>query len=190
MSPRSGFSLIELLVSVGLFAVVMVVSVGTLLALVDANQKAQTLKVVINNLNFTLDSMTRTIRTGHSYYCGAANNINTLPTDAGTGTHNCPTGNTGISFIDDQRQRVGYRYSGGSIERKIIKTDGSTTGWIALTSSDITIEDARFYVTNVGRDDDLQPIVTISIRGDAGLQDDTRSTFDIQSTVTQRVLDI
>ena len=67
-TPR-GFTLIELLVSVALFSVVMLISVGSLVAMAEAARKAESIKSVLNNLNFAFDSMSRTIRTGYLYHC-------------------------------------------------------------------------------------------------------------------------
>ena len=66
-----GFSLIEMIVAVALFAVVMLVAVGALLALVDANRKARALESVMNNLNITLDSMVRAMRMGSAFNCNS-----------------------------------------------------------------------------------------------------------------------
>jgi prepilin-type N-terminal cleavage/methylation domain-containing protein len=59
-----GFTLIEVLVSVMIFSVVMTVALGALLAMSQSDKQAEELKTVVNNLDFALDSMTRTIRTG------------------------------------------------------------------------------------------------------------------------------
>src|SRR3989338_1985894 len=66
-----GFTLVEMIVSVALFATVMLVSVGALLSLMGANRKAQALQSVMNNLNVALDGMVRSIRMGSNYHCGA-----------------------------------------------------------------------------------------------------------------------
>lgn len=179
-----GFSLIELMVSVGLFAIVMTVSVGTLLALIDANRKAQSLKSVINNLNFSIDSMGRALRTGQTYYCHTATTVASMP----QGRRSCANGSTGITFRNDANARVGFRFAGGGIERRII--DGSNdSGWIKLTAPEVQISDMRFYVTGAEAGDGIQPLITMSIRGEAGVQLATESSFNIQTTVTQRVLD-
>lgn len=181
---NEGFSLIELLVSVALFTVVMTVSVGTLLALVSANQKAQSLKSVTNNLNFALESMSRTIRTGRLYYCANGSSIpDRLPT-TGALTRDCATGESGIVLTDDQGARLAYRRNGARIERKI-----GNNPWIPLTADEVVIEGMRFYVTGTRVGDLVQPTATISIRGQAGPKVTTESAFNIQTTVTQRVLD-
>ncbi len=181
-----GFSLIEMMVSVTLFIVVMTVSVGTLLALINANQKAQSLKSVINNLNFAMESMTRTIRTGSTYRCeDALSDTGQLP----TGFADCPSGKVGFVMTDDTNKRVAYRINGTQIERRIADSSGNGGTWVGLTASEVVIDGMRFYVTGTTLSDPIQPTVTISIRGHVGTKADTQSTFNIQTTVSQRLLD-
>ena len=177
----SGFTLIELLVSVALFTVVVTASVGTLLALVSANQKAQSLKSVINNLHFSVDSMARTIRTGRSYFCAAGGSI---PSALPSGAQDCVNGETGLVLTDDHGARLAYRFTAGRIERKV-----GTGAWVALTAPEVAISDMRFYVTGTTAGDGFQPSVTLSIRGSAGRRETTDSSFEAQTTITQRVLD-
>jgi len=59
---KNGFTLIEMLVAVSLFVFVMLIGVGVLLSIIDANRKARALSSVMNNLNFALESMSRNIR--------------------------------------------------------------------------------------------------------------------------------
>lgn len=184
-SASRGFTLIELLVSVGLFTVVMTISVGTLLALINANQKAQSLKSVINNLNFGLDSMLRTIRTGRTYNCMTSPSI---PSVLPGGVADCANGKSGLVLTDDHGNRLAYRYDNAS--KRISRRDMvSGSAWIALTAPEVVIDDMLFYVTGTGVGDTLQPTVTMSIRGHMGLKESTDSSFNIETSVTQRVLD-
>ena len=64
---NKGFTLIEMMVAVSLFTVVMLVSVGSLLALIDASKRAQGIQSVMNNLNVALDGMVRALRMGQKY---------------------------------------------------------------------------------------------------------------------------
>lgn len=178
---QGGFTLIELLISVALFVVVMMVSVGTLLSLVDANRQAQSLKSVTNNLNFALDSMMRSLRTGYNYSCGGGD---------------CSSGGTSITFRDDRDCQVTYSYVGAptnGISRTIANTSDNSncnpTTNLRITAPDVIINDMRFYVTGSTAGDTSQPFVTIVIKGTAG-GSDTDAAFNIQTSATQRVLDL
>jgi prepilin-type N-terminal cleavage/methylation domain-containing protein len=61
---RRGFTLIETLVAVSLFSVLMIMTVGSLTILIDANRKARSEKAVINNLNATMEIISRSMRDG------------------------------------------------------------------------------------------------------------------------------
>lgn len=181
---QCGFSLVEMLVAVALFTVVMVISTSSLLALVDANRKAQALQSVMNNLNTAVDGMVRSIRMGSNYHCG---NIG-LYTD----TRNCAGdallafepfgGNTG-SGAD---QWV-YWFDGTTLYKS--ENGGSTR--FALTAPEVRIDEVKFYVLGAGAGDQTQPKVVITMRGTAGIEKiKTQTTFNIQATATQRALDL
>jgi prepilin-type N-terminal cleavage/methylation domain-containing protein len=72
MPKNRGFTLVELMVSLTVFSVVMLISTGVLLVMIDVNAKGQALYSSYSNLTFALDSMTREIRTGRNYYCGSS----------------------------------------------------------------------------------------------------------------------
>jgi prepilin-type N-terminal cleavage/methylation domain-containing protein len=59
-----GYSLVELMVAVSLFAIIMMLSAGSYLVMINVSRQAQGLIVGMNNLSFALDTMSRTIRTG------------------------------------------------------------------------------------------------------------------------------
>jgi type II secretory pathway pseudopilin PulG len=185
-APQRGFTLIELTVSVALFIVVMLVAVGALLALVDANRKARALESVINNLNITLDGMVRAIRMGSIYNCGGAD----VPNPA-TGA-NCASGGTSFSFAPygsdagDQTERVVYTFSNGQLFRSM--QGGSNP--IAVTAPEVSINSMTFYVVGTVVGDTAQPKVVMVVKGTAGASNKTRTTFYIQATGVQRTLDI
>jgi prepilin-type N-terminal cleavage/methylation domain-containing protein len=181
-----GFTLVELIVAVALFVVVMLVAVGALLSLIEANRKARALESVINNLNIGIEGMVRSIRTGSSYNCGSA----AIPNPA-TGA-NCPEGGTTISFtpfggdVEDQSDRWVYTFANGQLFRS--REGGSNA--VAITAPEVTISDLRFYVVGTVQGDPVQPKVVIVVKGTAGSTEKTQSTFYIQSTAVQRALDL
>lgn len=187
-SRARGFSLIELIVAVALFAVVMVVAIGALLALVTANRKARALESVMNNLNITLDGMVRSMRMGTYYHCDS-----TLIPDTSSADGDCAEGGTTFSFApfgsDEgaQNQRVAYSFQNGQLWRS--ETGGPDA--IAVTAPEVDIQEMTFYVVGTERRDTTQPKVVIVVKGTAGAEKvNTTTTFYIQATAVQRALDI
>lgn len=185
-----GFSLIEVLVSLSIFTIVITISVGVLLVLITANARAQNTQEIMTNLSFALDSITREIRTGADYYCGSEGSIPT----SGEETRNCANGGAAFSFNEGGQsltegmgsRRIGVRLNGSVIERRL----GSNGSWAALTSPDTEITQLRFFVSGATRADNESPTVTIYIEGIAGVEDGSESTFHVQTTVVQQLLDI
>lgn len=183
-NTRQGFTLIEIMVSVSIFAIVMTISAGSLFSILDANAKSQAQKSVINNLNLALESMSRSIRVGSTYHCGNSGSL-VVPAD-------CAGGDTFFAFESSGgdsgsgSDQVIFRLSDTSIERS---TDGGSS-FTAITSPQVVVERLRFYVTGSSNSDNLQPKVLITVSGYAGVKERIRTDFDIQNTVTQRLLDV
>ena len=188
-----GFTLLELMVSVTLFTIVMMVAVGSLLSLVDANRKARSLESVINNLNITLDGMVRSIRMGTKYNCtDAAIPVQGVDDD-------CTTGATSFSFApfgsnaDVQNQRFYYTFVpgvNGSNGQLFRSKNGGNTPPVAITAPEVSITDFTFYVVGTEARDISQPKVVIVIKGTSGSTERTQTKFHIQATAVQRTLDI
>ncbi len=169
---RRGFTLIEMIVSVFLFSMVIVIATGALVSILGANRKAQTVKSVMNNLNFTLDSMTRSIRTGAHYDCTPS------PCNPSAGTPE-------FSFTDTDGRDVTYRLNNSTnrIERDLDKE-----GFLSLTSPGVVVKQLRFYVDGESTTDTEQPRVLIIVQGEAG-EGKTLTAFNLETMVSQRVLD-
>lgn len=202
----TGFSLIELMVALTIFSIVMVISLGTLLTLLDANSKSQALSSSMTNISFALDSISRNLRTGFTFNCA---NGGSIPDSNPDRLHNPPYDDTGscVSGGDAMvftpgstagsgvSERMAYRLNGNQIEQWV-DVDGEDDGWVPITSNTppgaVTIEKLRFTLDgekSVGPGgDEEQPRISIYIFGsvDAGLDEPTE--FMIQSNVTQRIL--
>lgn len=188
-----GFSLIEMMVAVSIFSIVMMIGVGALLSLVEANKRAQAINSVMSNLNAATESITRAIRVGTMYHCRTSS---TPPAAAVLSTsQDCASGNgrllafessTGSSSdIDDQ---VVYRINGTQLERSL---DAGAT-WVALTAPEVIIDSFEIFVvgsTSLGGGDTIQPRVVMRIKGSAPVPGGTTS-FSVQAGTTQRLLDI
>lgn len=199
-----GFTLVEMLVAVSLFAVVMTISVGSLLSLVDANRKAQGLQSVMNNLNVALDGMVRSIRMGTTYRCDDANETN--PTILST-RDNCISGGELLAFeafgnsTTDTSDQWVYWVENNRLYRS---TDARATQ-LALTAPEVKIDSFKVFVTGAKEvlnadGDTVQPKVLFSIQGTAGAQGSAfsvigtakkiQTTFNIQAVASQRLLDL
>lgn len=182
-----GFTLIEILVSVAIFSTVMVISLGALLAMSESDRKAQTLKSVINNLNFSLDAMSRSIRTGVNYHCDVSVGTATDPRDCTQSSG----GASSIAFLSAEGQTVKYcRGTGSSCSSDgtaILVSKGGGT-YAPLTATEVTITNLQFYVAGA-EDPQLQPHAVILLSGKVPVSPTQTSTFDLETSVTQRLYD-
>ena len=188
---EKGFTLIELMVSLTVFSIVMVISVGTLLTLIDANAKAQALYMATTNLSFALDAMTRDIRTGHDYICYNQNDgslTDGVPSNEDN-PQDCVSGMDSLSFERDwDSVQVRYRLSGGRIQQNV---EPSVT-WEDMTSDKVVVDTLVFVVDNaepLGPDSN-QPTINIVVSGyvDNGLE--VTTDFNLQTHIVARRLDI
>ncbi len=169
---NGGFTLIEMIVSIFIFSIVMVIATGSLVTILGANRKAQAVKAVMNNLNFSLDSMTRAIRVGTNYDCGVSS---------------CATsGSTEFMFTSTDGEDITYRLNQAT--NRIERREGSAGAFYALTAPDVTIERLKFYADGESESDTNQPRVLIVLSGVAG-DARTQTRFDLQTLVSQRILD-
>lgn len=177
--------MIEVLVSMSIFSLVMLVATGSVFSIVQANKKTHSLKSVMTNLNFALESMTRDIRLGSNFIC----NNETLK--------DCPDGGSEFEFIanrningdgvTDSNDRIVYKFANNTIYKKILGGN-SNENEVPIIAPDITVTSLKFYVVGAGSSDTKQPKVIMSIQGYAG-SEGTKSEFNIQSMVSQRAID-
>lgn len=173
-----GYTLIELVVAVGLFALVMTLASGAYLLMIDLNRQAQSISTGIDSLSFALETMTRSIRTGTNYsYKGNCR--------SGAIGNDCPGGSTGFSFTDSNGVNVSFDQVGTTI----VKNDT-----LPLTDPSVTISSLTFYVTGTGTITDgdyLQPHVTITVSGSvASGPRKAPQPFTIETGSTMRGIDI
>jgi len=187
-----GYSLLELIVSLGLFSMVMLIVTGAYLTLISLDRQARAGNQLAASLSFAMDSMARGIRTGQEYAC----NANTSSRNCTTGSSCTAGGGNCFSYVDSESgETVIYR----------LKTDGSIgqcTGGscsdgtaVSLTDPRIDIEQLRFYVRGVGAsgasgDALLQPYVTIVVKGSLETDAGESTGFTIQTGATQRLIEI
>jgi prepilin-type N-terminal cleavage/methylation domain-containing protein len=185
-SYDSGFTLVELMVAVSIFTIVMVISMGSIMSVIDANKKSQTLRAVMDNLNFSMESMTRDIRFGENYHCGITDPPSlTLPYD-------CAAGDSVLNFRSADGPQVVYKLVGNRVVKTV--TIASVPTDFYVTSPDVVIQDLTFRVYGsppyFSSNNLSQAKVVLIIRGYAGVKETTKSSFILETTISQRKLDL
>ncbi len=196
-----------MIVSLGLFSVVATIVVGSLLILISSNRQFQVEQSIMTNLSFAIDSMTREIRTGTSFYCeyGSSQSfISDLNNKTITDTQDCYGNNfggfyaisfveTGNSITDNAGDRITYYYD--KTTKSIFRRVESNQARV-LTSSDIEITDMSIFVTGTeafnssSPNNVFQPTVTIYIEAQEKGSGSNGQKYKLQTTVTQRTLDV
>ncbi len=174
-----GYTLIELLVSLGIFALVMLTAAAAYLSFIHYNRVAQTASSVINTLSFTIDRMAREMRTGTNFQCSGSCSL---------------SGVTRITFTSAEGCSLTYRHSGTSILRSesgpapcVLSVD------VPMSDSTISVTSMLFYVrgTSSSPDPHHQPMVTLVVSGEALVPNSSlRVPFQIQTGATQRLPDL
>ncbi|MES2225089.1 MAG: prepilin-type N-terminal cleavage/methylation domain-containing protein [Patescibacteria group bacterium] len=197
-SPQSGFTLVELLVSLALFTVIVVAAVGSLYTVNQAAVRVNGMRTVLDNLNFATEAMSRTIRTGQNIVCGGVNNQ--------TGIASCAVGNSNgpgkeISLestidapaADGTPTKIAYRWrrdnaSGNNEIQKCVVVNNSVIedNCVSMTAPEINIQRMDFYVNGADVGDGLQPGVMLIIQGEAHIGADELAPFSIQTFISQR----
>ena len=185
-----GFTLLELIVAIGIFSIVMMIAVGALLSMLNANRKAQALKAVMNNVNFAVENMAKEIRVGTAYHADVIVGAVSSPRDA-SNVNSFAFEESGGDTVDPNDQ-VGFRLSQINGKGVIERSDNGalpSSDWSSITSPDVDIEALRFYVYGSDPDDVLQPRTVIVIKGTAMLSNGRQEEFNVQTTVAQRLID-
>ncbi len=195
---NKAFTLVEILVSLALFAVVMLIGVGALLTVIDANAKTQATQSVMNNLNIAIDGMMRAVRMGTNYACG------TLNTTWPITPKDCPDGGNVISFLTHDGNFRAYYLQNNRIYRRACNSGNADCVDLPITAPDIDITRFDVYVAGAERTyaqgDLVQPVAVFVIEGVAGSErissalygrkKKIRTEFKLQTTATQRILDL
>lgn len=151
------------MVAVGLFVAVAFIVTSVFLTLADANRKAQNVRLVMDNLNFAIDSMALKMREGSNYQTNGDGDMSFARLEGG--------------------QNVYYTY--GLTDKEEI---ASCKGQSAFSCSlDKPITAPQITVTNfeVKMSQASSKRATILIQGTAG-SGKTKTTFNIQTTVSER----
>lgn len=170
-----GFTLVDLLVGIGLFAVVASIALGGLAGTLRTQRQVAALVAANNNVALALEQIAREIRTGH-LFCA-----DDPASSRGTASL-CPNSSV-IAFINAKGETVSYRLSGGTIEK------GVGGAFEQITGRNVLVRYLNFLLSGNSWNDGLQTRVTIAI----GIGTKEPGTLDavvrLQTTISPRELD-
>lgn len=163
---QQGFTLLELIVAIGIFSVAATISVSTLIFLASAQRKAINLQNAHDNIRFALEFIAREIRTGDTYLAGC---------DWALG------GCSNFSFRQTlTNDTVEFRLHNGVVEKSI-----NAGPYLPITDPKRSITKLRFYVSGVGLSE--QQKVTIVMEVKTGIEGSREAALlNLQTTVSRR----
>ena len=170
-----GYTLIELIISVGLFALIMTLTSGAYFVMIDINRQTQGITAGINDLSFALETMMRSIRTGVGYACN--------------GSGDCENGGGNFSFTDSRGDDISYSLD---VPSSAIQETVNGAAPVPLTdASAVNVTSLTFYVFGTSKTDNAQPHVTITISGtiDPG-RGKPPEPFTVETGATMRGADL
>lgn len=204
-NSKRGFTLVEIIVSLGIFAVVATVALGALIKIVDANRKAQTLQSAITNLNFALEAMSREMRVGTKYYCETGINV-TLPGNVLNTAQSCEIredqggvlNGAHIAFNSARFDTVDttcslmvvYRFNPSLDGESLIleRAEQDSCGQALTNDRFSPLVDPSVYITGyyLRVIADIYPLGIIGLSGYAGVKEKEKTYFDLQTAMSSR----
>lgn len=194
-----GFTLIEIMVATSIFMIIMLIAFGTLISTSNTAKKSQALRSAMDNVNFAMESMTRSLRTSTDYYCIVDGASVSLPVFESL-VSDCPLSNSpggaAIVFTPPVLPSDPPQTPRNAAYRVIERSDGTGTHVLQsctpkcydLVSQDIDITKLTFFVDGSDPNDEIQPSVYIIIKGTV-LSKGVPSTFAIQTMTSQRTFE-
>ncbi len=188
---KSGFSLVEMLVAIGIFMTIMTIAVTSLISIMGANKKAQAIKSTVDSVTFALEYVSRDMRIGTNYTCGTPDVI---------GKSDCIGGSNSVKYVNSSNEPIQYTFSTTTTgtsrltKTKLPPNCSGTDCTVDLISadSDVHIDNFTFYV--IGSDHELdatqanrtQPRVIVTASGFITAKGSANTTFNLQTNISQR----
>jgi len=181
----TGFSLIEMIVAIGLFAVIVIISIGILIDVSKAQMKAANVQATQDNIRFSLELLTKEMRTGSNYVlttkCVPAEDFGSEI------SFKVAIGDDRVYYLDTIS-----RDADNKPLMRIMRVKGvdCTVGDInPLTAEDVLVESLQFKLFGEAEGiNDGQPVAVIALKVKSkNTKIQLESSMNLQTTVTQRL---
>ena len=160
-TKQKGFTLVELLVSVGLFGMIVALTTGIFTSALRNQRTIVALMAANDNVELALEQMAREIRTGFNFSSSGANRI---------------------EFTSARGDAVAYAYDA---TRKVVVREENGTQ-IAITGRNVNVAKLSFLLQNGGQTVAAPLRVTVLIEVRPTLPTLENITTNLQITITPR----
>lgn len=160
-NKEDGFTMIELIVAIGIFGLVIGMTVGIFVLALASQRRIIALRNAQDNIRFTVEAIAREIKTGKNFSGGGSS----------------------VSFTNAKGEATGYRLNNNIIEKS---SDGGVN-YFAVTGSEATVNYLNFYLMGQAGGDGLEPRITVAVGVTSGVGNQT-ANLKVQTTISERSL--
>lgn len=168
---KNGFTLIEIMVAVSIFVIVAFIVTSTLLAILDASRRANKIRLIVDNMNFALDSMTVKMKFGSTYDTSTSGQIEFTDREGNQICYKRVTAGTAPNIIGSIAKCMGGCGVGGDCSKNI-------------TTSEISVDELSFYKSQCGGGC-LNEEIVILVKASAEIKKDQTIDLDFQTAVSK-----
>jgi prepilin-type N-terminal cleavage/methylation domain-containing protein len=195
---KKGFTLVEMLVTVGLFTIIITIAVGGFTNAIRTQQQVSSLISAQSNVSLALEQMSREVRTGY-LFCNTSGNTQPVSSNNPNGDDadcNCvlspspaPSGSwtcTALDFYDDGSNNIVYSLQNGALTESINRNPAQS-----ITGNAVSVKYLQFQLFGQTEGDHWPPRVTISIGISPSSTDPAimNNVFNLETTVSARTID-
>jgi len=178
---KKGFTLIEVLVSIGLFAIIVTIAIGGLTRALRAQRQVASLLAASGNVSLVLEQMAREMRTGSDFFCVRGDSSPNPPCRVRIVSE--------IIFTNSSGEVVTYRLESGAIERGVEGSD-----FERITGDNVAVQYLNFLLLGNGNsfrdnEDGFPPRVTIAIGVSPKEVTLADRVLSLQTTISSRLID-
>jgi prepilin-type N-terminal cleavage/methylation domain-containing protein len=215
---KSGFTLVELLIAVGLFVIIISIAVGGFINALRTQREVSSLIATQSNVSLALEQMTREIRTGYLFChlpddfgnvypspnCGCTisdSGYNATdpadPSSEADSSGNVTNGDyptwtcSALDYYTADGTHVNYSDQGGGLIRTVTNLLTNTTSSESITGDNVNVQTLHFVLFGNIEGDNWTPRITIAM-GVSPSSTDTATMNDVlnlQTTVSARTID-
>jgi len=194
-----GFTLIELIVAIGLFSILVAIAAGGFTNALRTQREVAGLIAAQSNAGLAIEQMAREARTGDEF-CHTPTLPNTEPTTPGQVTCSCKFALVGsgpdslwtcsdLDFDNADGEEVNYSLANGALMRTAADENGGAAQ--ALTGNNVTLKYLTFTLFGNLEGDQWNPRITITMGVSPSSTDPAiaSNVLSIQTTVSAREID-